>query len=171
MWSVATSKCLCLAKEVKELVHLVFFFSLERQFHANEKCSKRIIQRIQDLLGKELCSGVLSVMATVLCNLSRLGHPSLCWTRGCEPESQSAAPVTTLTSSWSRCPVALYESVTVLADIWYLSCTSRYYENSSHDQQPQPCCYTSPISFQGEGKALPQAHVSNSAENVSGVIP
>lgn len=101
MWSVATSKCLCLAKEVKELVHLVFFFSLERQFHANEKCSKGIIQRIQDLLGKELCSGVLSVMATVLCNLlSRLGRPSFCWTKGREPETSS------LLHLWPPSPLA-----------------------------------------------------------------
>lgn len=66
---MATSKCLCLAREVKELVHLVFFFSLERQFHANENAAKESVTQESKISWKELCSDVLSVMAMVLCNL------------------------------------------------------------------------------------------------------
>lgn len=103
---------------------------------------------VQDLLGKELCSDVLSVMATVLWTLSRLGTLACAELRDCAPGLQSAAPVTILTSGWSR------DSRTVLANIWYLSCASSYYQNPSHDQQPRLCC-SSPISFQGEGSARP----------------
>lgn len=157
MWSVATSKCLCLAKEVKELVHLVFFFSLERQFHANENAAKESdIQRSPRSTRKELCSDVLSVMATVLCTPSRPGHPSLCWTKGLWTWDFSLLPPWSplLTASWSR------DSGTALANIWYLSCASNYDQNPSHDEQPQ-LCYSSPGSFQGKGSTLtawPQAH-------------
>lgn len=127
MWSVATSKCLCLAREVKELVHLVFFFSLERQFHANEKHSKRVRHSEESkIYWKELCSDVLSsVMATVLCNLwVAWGTPACAEQGAANLRLQSAAPVTTLTSSWSR-GAQRHESRTVLAHIWYLSCTAR----------------------------------------------
>jgi hypothetical protein len=45
------------------------FFSLERQFHANENAAKESVTQESKISWKELCSDVLSVMAMVLCNL------------------------------------------------------------------------------------------------------
>lgn len=103
------------------------FFSLERQFHANEKHSKRVRHSEESkIYWKELCSDVLSsVMATVLCNLwVAWGTPACAEQGAANLRLQSAAPVTTLTSSWSR-GAQRHESRTVLAHIWYLSCTAR----------------------------------------------
>lgn len=114
------------------------------------------IQRSPRSTRKELCSDVLSVMATVLCTPTRPGYPSLCWTKGLWTWDFSLLPLwsPSLTASWSR------DSRTALADIWYLSCASNYDQNPSHDEQPQLCC-SSPGSFQGEGITLtawPQTH-------------
>lgn len=120
---------------------------------------------VQDLLGEELCSDVLSVIATVLCNLwVAWGAPACAEWRGCEPETCR------LLHPWPPSPLADPEvpggtSPRVLAHVWYLSCTSRHYWNSSHDQQPQLRC-SLPISFQGEGRGATHslAYGSSSAE-------
>lgn len=45
---------------------------------------------VQGLLGEELCSAVLSVMATVLCDLCvAWGAPACAEQRGCDPETCS----------------------------------------------------------------------------------
>lgn len=119
---------------------------------------------VQGLLGEELCSDVLSVMATVLCDLCvAWGAPACAEQRGCDPEICSLGTVTTLTSSW--CRGARRHKAMSLAHIRYLSCTPRHYWNSSHDQQPQRRC-SLPISFQGEGRGAAHslAHGSRSAE-------
>lgn len=91
-------------------------------------------------------------IAMVLCNPESPGAPQLVLHRGAvNQRQQSAVPVATLTSSWST-DAHRRESMTVLAHIWYLSCTSRYYQNPSHDQQTQLCC-SSPFSIQGAGEA------------------
>lgn len=137
----------------------IWFFSspLKDNFMLMKNAAKESdIQRSPRSTRKELCSDVLSVMATVLCTLSRPGHPSLCWTKGLWTWDFILLPLwsPSLTASWSR------DSGTALADTWYLSCASNYDQNPSHDQQPQLCC-SSPGSFQGEGSTLtawPQAH-------------
>lgn len=75
------------------------FFSLERQFHANENAAKESVTQESKISWKELCSDVLSVMAMVLCNLWVIWGTTA---GGVNLRLQSTAPVPTLTSSWSR---------------------------------------------------------------------
>lgn len=81
----------------------IWFFSspLKDNFMLMKNASKESFRGIQDLLGKELCSDVLSVMATVLCNLwVAWGTLTCAEQRGCEPETSS------LLHLWPASPLA-----------------------------------------------------------------
>lgn len=153
MWSVATSKCLCLAREVKELVHWVFSSPSKDNFMLMKNAAEE-----SDVQRSPRSTRGGAVLWCPVCNgngalwpLRRLGRPSLCWTKGLWPWLAVCGTVTTLTSSW--CRGARRHEAMSLAHIRYLSCTPRHYWNSSHDQQAQRRC-SLPISFQGEGRAL-----------------